>query len=124
MCLLASVTSWDRQRIVCTASSHHDPDHPIARAGRLSALCGIEYAAQAMAAHGGLTGTGDTPRAGYLASVRGLAFHRDRLDDLPGDLTIEAEQAMAEGDHVIYRFLITHQGQPVLSGQAAVVLSA
>jgi predicted hotdog family 3-hydroxylacyl-ACP dehydratase len=124
MSLLGSVASWDQSRIACTAASHRDADHPMARNGKLSALCGIEYAGQAMAAHGGLTGAGGKARVGYLASVRGLAFHRDRLDDLPGDLTIEAEQAMAEGDHVIYRFQITHEGAPVMSGQAAVVLSA
>ncbi len=76
MCLLDAVRFWDETTIVCTASSHHHPDNPLASHGTLDAVCGIEYAAQAMAVHGALTATaGRRPAAGYLASVREVTCH-------------------------------------------------
>ena len=54
MCLLHAVSQWDERRIVCEALSHVDPDNPLRAQGRLGAANGVEYAAQAMAVHGGL----------------------------------------------------------------------
>src|SRR5262245_31742207 len=89
MCLLDSVRFWDSTTILCLASSHRDAEHPLASRGRLDTVCGIEYAAQAMAVHGGLTAiAGRRPAAGYLASVRDVSCHADRLDLLPADLEI------------------------------------
>ncbi|MBP2229532.1 putative hotdog family 3-hydroxylacyl-ACP dehydratase [Azospirillum agricola] len=126
MRLLDGVLSWDRSRIRCTASSHRDPGNPLRHAGRLAALCGVEYAAQAMAAHGGLTGAaeGRPPAAGYLASLRDLACHVGRLDDIAGDLVVEAENLTGEGNRVIYAFTIHADGAELLSGRAAVVIDA
>jgi predicted hotdog family 3-hydroxylacyl-ACP dehydratase len=123
MCLLDAVLSWDADRITCVASSHRAPHHPMAQDGRLDALCGIEYAAQAMAVHGGLTAASlKPPKGGYLASVRDVACHVERLDDLVGDLTIVADRLLGESRQVIYRFELCCVGKPILCGRAAVVL--
>jgi predicted hotdog family 3-hydroxylacyl-ACP dehydratase len=123
MCLLDEVTAWDERSIRCRATSHRDLGNPLAVAGRLGAACGVEYAAQAMALHGALAGTvGGRPAAGYLASLRALVLKVDRLDDLAGDLVIEAERLAGEGTSVSYRFGLSHADVPLLSGRAAVIL--
>jgi predicted hotdog family 3-hydroxylacyl-ACP dehydratase len=125
MCLLDSVLSWDAGTIRCAASSHRDPANPLAREGRLAAVCGVEYAAQAMALHGRLAGAvGERPRVGFLASVREMACRVAHLNDLPGDLLVEAEQLMGSDERVIYRFALACGGAEIVSGRAAVVLQA
>jgi len=123
MCLLDRVTFWDERTIQCVAASHRDAGNPLAADGRLGAACGVEYAAQAMAIHGGLSGAvGQRPKAGYLMSLRGLTVHRPYLDDLKDDLVVAAERLAGEGAQVSYRFTLTCAGQPVLEGRAAVLL--
>jgi predicted hotdog family 3-hydroxylacyl-ACP dehydratase len=123
MCLLDGVLEWDASRIRCMSRSHRDAANPLRVDGHLPALCGVEYAAQAMAVHGGLAGaTQGKPRAGYLASLREVEWRRDRLDDLDGDLVVEAEQEASDGSRVIYSFTLRVGTVQVLSGRAAVVL--
>lgn len=125
MCLLDAVTEWDAQRIRCTASSHRAPDNPLRAHDRLDAACGIEYAAQAMAAHGALLAAADgAPRAGYLASVRGVDLHVARLDDIAADLEVEAERLSGDDTTILYGFRVSAAGRELLSGRAAVVLDA
>ncbi|KAA0579567.1 hydroxymyristoyl-ACP dehydratase [Azospirillum sp. B21] len=124
MCLLDGVLSWDETHIRCIARSHRDPDNPLRHAGRLAVLCGVEYASQAMAVHGGLTGGGTRPAAGYLASLRDLACHVERLDDVADDLIIDVENLTGEGSRVIYAFSVTAADRELLSGRAAVVIDA
>jgi len=124
MCLLDGVLSWDRNRIRCTARSHRAADNPLRHAGRLAVLCGVEYASQAMAVHGGLIADGVRPAAGYLASLRDLSCHVARLDDIAEDLVIDAENLTGEGSRVIYAFSITAGDRELLSGRAAVVIDA
>ena len=54
MCLLDGVLEWNPTKIKCVSQSHHDENNPMLIAGQLPAMCGIEYAAQAMAVHGGV----------------------------------------------------------------------
>lgn len=125
MCLLDGVVEWDANRISCVSRSHRDADNPLRMEGRLPAVCGVEYAAQAMAVHGGLAGkTAGRPRAGYLASLRDVVCRGGRLDDLEGDLVVEAEQVAGDGAQVIYRFRLRVGTIEVLSGQALVVLDS
>jgi predicted hotdog family 3-hydroxylacyl-ACP dehydratase len=125
MCLLDGVVHWDEERIRCVSRTHLDAGNPLRAGGRLPTLCGIEYAAQAMAVHGGLArGTRAKPRVGYLASVRGLACRRGRLDDLDGELVIEAERLMGDEGRVMYEFRLMAGESEVLSGRAAVVLES
>lgn len=123
MCLLDGVLSWDATRIHCESTTHRSVTNPLRRAGRLGILCGVEYAAQAMALHAALAGGAmSPPRRGYLASLRALSCHHDRLDLLPGVLTIEAESLHRDVDRVIYGFAVRHENQVLLDGRAAVVL--
>ncbi len=125
MCLLDAVTEWDDLRIRCKASSHHHADNPLRAHDRLGAACGIEYAAQAMAAHGALLAAADcAPRAGYLASVRSVELHVTRLDDIDADLDIEAERLSGDNNIIIYGFRVSVAGRELLSGRATVVLDA
>lgn len=91
----------------------------------LLALCGIEYAAQAMAVHGAWDAKFDKkPRAGYLAALRDVACDRMRLDDVNDDLIIEAEKLMGDEARVIYQFSIQAGTDRIISGRATVVLDA
>ncbi|MGH7101585.1 MAG: phosphotransferase [Acetobacteraceae bacterium] len=81
MVLLDEVLGWDEVEITCAARSHLDANNPLRRGGRLGAACGIEYGLQAAAVHGALL-AGTTPlAAGFLAALRGVALHVERLDD-------------------------------------------
>jgi len=124
MCLLAGVTRWDDAGIDCIAEGHRAATNPLRRDGRLGILCGVEYAAQAMALHGALRAPGDRPRGGFLASLRNVAWHTDRLDLLPGPLLVAAERLHGEADRVIYNFELRHGDHLLLEGRAAVVLAA
>lgn len=125
MCLLDHVDSWDAQHIHCSASSHRAPDNPLRAHGRLGAACGIEYAAQAMAAHGALLVAADSaPRAGYLASVRGVELRVARLDDIAADLRIEAERMSGDDNTILYGFSVFAGQELLLNGRAIVVLDA
>ena len=78
-----------------------------------------------MAVHGRLSDVlKHRPMAGYLVSVRALSLHRAYLDDLGGDLLVEAEMLAGEGTRVSYRFSLSCLGAPILEGRAAVLLEA
>lgn len=125
MCLLGRVTHWDARHIRCTASSHRHADNPLRAHDRLGVSCGIEYAAQAMAAHGALLAASDSsPGAGYLASVRGVELQVARLDDIAADLDIEAERLSGDDNIILYGFRVSAAGCTLLSGRATVVLNA
>lgn len=125
MCLLDGVVRWDPARIRCISRTHRDIENPLRAGGQLPAVCGIEYAAQAMAVHGGLAGTiGSRPKSGYLVSLRDVIFRQSRLDNLEGDLVVDAEQLMGDQNRVIYQFALRVGTVEVLSGRATVVLDA
>ena len=126
MCLLDCVETWDEQQILCRAVSHRNADNPLRAKGRLSSICGIEYAAQAMAVHGALLSPpGSTiARVGYLVSVRGTQIHVPRLDDIAADLLIEATCITRNENNILYQFSVSAAGQLLLDGRAAVVLDA
>ena len=97
MCLLDEVLTWNTSRVQCRSSSHRDRSNPLRSHDRLAAVCGIEYAAQAMAVHGALIASRLTASrkneaiVGYLASVRNVVLHANRLDDVEADLVATAE---------------------------------
>jgi len=130
MCLLDAVQAWDEESIRCEASSHRAADNPLRAYGRLGAACGIEYAAQAMAVHGALVaesagaGAAAAPRAGYLAGVRGVTLHVDRIDTATGPLTVLAQRITGDANTVLYSFSVQAGTQALLSGRAIVVLDA
>ena len=108
-----------------TSSAHRDADNPLRSGDELSALCGIEYAAQAMAVHGAWGGMIDKkPRAGYLASLRDVTCRIMRLDTLHDDLVIDVEKLMGDEARAIYQFTLHAGSSEVMSGRATVVLDA
>jgi predicted hotdog family 3-hydroxylacyl-ACP dehydratase len=136
MCLLDEVLNWDATQIRCRSATHRGTDNPLRAQGRLGAVCGIEYAAQAMAVHGALVGS-SAPLAssmsgevrdslgaavGYLASVRGVTLHVGRLDDLQGDLIACAQRLAGDARTVLYEFKVTCEGHTVLEGRASIVI--
>ncbi|RQR38660.1 hotdog family protein [Burkholderia sp. Bp9142] len=130
MCVLDRVEAWDAARIRCSATSHRDPHNPLRSRGRLAAVCGIEYAAQAMAVHGALLGAQPArteharPRAGYLASVRNVDAFVDRLDTFALPLIVDAERIGGDDRSVLYGFALRCGERVLLSGRAAVMLDA
>lgn len=125
MCLLDGVLECNAQRIRCVSNTHRDADNPLRSGNELSVLCGIEYAAQAMAVHGVWGGQIDKkPRAGYLVGLRDVTCKTMRLDTLLDDLIIDAEKLMGDEARVIYQFTLHAGESEIMSGRATVVLDA
>jgi predicted hotdog family 3-hydroxylacyl-ACP dehydratase len=125
MCLLDAVIECDDAHIVCSASSHRRADHPLRSRGRLSAVVAIEYAAQAMAAHGAALAQRDAPpAAGFLTAVRSVHYGVDRLDTLPDNLRCEATRLSGDARNILYAFEVRAGAQTVANGRATVMLEA
>lgn len=125
MLLLDGVRGWDATSIRCWSRQHRAPDNPLRQDGRLGVLCAIEFAAQAMALHGGISGMiGARPRAGYIASLREIACRCERLDDIAGDLEIEATLLMGDAAQVAYSFAVRGAARDLVTGRATVILDA
>jgi predicted hotdog family 3-hydroxylacyl-ACP dehydratase len=124
MCLLERVIEWDDQHVVLETATHRSPDNPLRSNGRLRALQLCEYGAQAMAVHGGLRGTvtGVKPKPGMLVSLRAVKFTCEYVDDLPGELRVEAECLQADAGSLQYSFRVRHGETLLAEGRAAVVL--
>ncbi len=122
MSLLSEIVRFDEETITCRAISHRDPAHPLREHGILPGLCAIEYAAQAMAAHGALTDP-RTPRSGMLAAVRDVTLNVERLDDIADDLTLTARRLIDGRRQILYEFVVQAGGKELLRGRAAVVLA-
>jgi predicted hotdog family 3-hydroxylacyl-ACP dehydratase len=126
MFLLDRVEHWTGAAIHCTATSHHDADHPLRTASGLLAPCAIEYAAQAMALHAVLCGPAAAASSpGMLASVRDVRFAAPRLDRVPGALHVRAERLGADTRVLQYRFVVADEAGSVFAeGRATIVLDA
>jgi predicted hotdog family 3-hydroxylacyl-ACP dehydratase len=125
MCLLERIDAWSAQGVRCAAVSHRASDNPLRAHGRLSAVCGIEYAVQAMAAHGALLAApAAPPRAGYLAGAREVELHVARLDDIDAELIVAADCRCGDGYTVLYDFSICADERLLLRGRVTVVLDA
>jgi predicted hotdog family 3-hydroxylacyl-ACP dehydratase len=122
MCLLDTVEYWDAERVVCRTSQHRSPGNPLRANSRLSSIHGIEFAAQAMAVHGGLLSPkGAAPSAGLLVSLRDCVLHCERLDVLDAPLTVEARRITGDNGLAMYGFSVTAD-KLVIEGRASVLL--
>lgn len=125
MCLLERIDVWSPLGIACTAVSHRAPNNPLRAHGRLGASCGIEYALQAMAAHGALLVAPEAPpRVGYLTSAREVELHIGRLDDIDADLIVAAQLRCGDDHTLLYDFKISARERVLLNGRVTVVLDA
>jgi predicted hotdog family 3-hydroxylacyl-ACP dehydratase len=123
MCLLDEILGFDERSVVCRTASHRSLGNPLRCDGRLPAIAGIEYGAQAMAVHGALQAEG-IPQGGMLAGVRSVCCHARYLDDESGPLTVRAERLVAEGSRLLYAFVVEGAKSELISGRIAVVLAA
>jgi predicted hotdog family 3-hydroxylacyl-ACP dehydratase len=130
MCLLDEVLTWNPVRVQCRSTTHRDVTNPLRAHDRLAAVCGIEYAAQAMAVHGALiasritSSTQSATVAGYLASVRNVSLYANRLDDIDGDLVATAELVTGDEHTVLYDFTVSAGERTLLAGRATIVFNA
>ncbi len=136
MCLLDEVLDWNLSHLRCTSREHRSLSNPLRLGHQLSAVCGIEFAAQAMAVHGALVDDAlvhgkltnsegsEEPRHGYLMSLRQVKLNTTRLDDIIDDLDIYVERIGGDGVTVIYEFRVTAQAHQLLSGRAAIFTNA
>lgn len=125
MILIDRVVAWDAGAIHCRARSHGNPGNPLRAEGRLGAINGVEYAAQAVALHGALLRQCaiDGPAApalrvqGYLAALREVKLHVDRLDSVAADLEIDAERDAGLDGGASYRYRIRDGARVLQSGR-------
>lgn len=124
MCLLDSVNTFDANQIHCTAASHRFSNNPLRENDMLHAVCGVEYAAQAMAVHGVLLSKKNTsqPRGGRLASVRSVDIFVTRLDTIEENLDVYATLHMNDENSMMYEFTVSTPSQILLQGKATVIL--
>ncbi len=124
MCLLEAILAWDDATLRARAVSHRDPRNPLRSDDRLRALHACEYAAQAMAVHGGLLARRAGRRAppGVLAALRDVRLHVARLDDLPGALEVEVRQLLAEASGWLYAFRVVHAETLLAEGRATILM--
>ena len=131
MCLLERVLDWDASGLACLGRvvTGDDGPHPLARVGRLPSVAAIEYAAQAMALHGGLIleqagdGNPPPPSRGFLAGLRGVHLSRRWIPVGTGPLRIRVDRFAGDALQVLYDFTVTGDG-PIAAGRAVVVLDA
>lgn len=123
MCLLERVLEWDGERLVVETGSHRSGDNPLRRDGMLAAVHALEYAAQAMAVHGGLRAAegGESLPGGFLAAGRRIELHVPRLDDLPGLLRVEVQEQFRQAGNLIYTFRVAAGDRRVAEGEATVL---
>jgi predicted hotdog family 3-hydroxylacyl-ACP dehydratase len=123
MCLLDNVVDWTADRIHTQSGGHRDPDHPLRHNGRLAALHLIEYAAQAMAIHGGLSAqaAGERAAPGMLVSARAVKLQVDRIDDLALPIDVRASRLVASGGGWLYAFEVDCGPQRLAEGRVAVL---
>ncbi len=125
MVMLDAVTNWDAAQINCASMQHAETGNPLRQSGRLHAISGIEFAAQAIALHGLLKARpGGQVQAAAIAGLKSVSWSRPYLDDANGPLAISARAAAQLGDGAQYRFEIRDgSGLLLVEGQALVVFS-
>ena len=122
MVLIDRVIAVDDRSIDCVTSSHRRDDNPLCARGRLPAVCGAEYGAQAAAIHGpALQRTRQRP--GQLVLLRDIAWRVPDLSVIETPLTVRAERLHSDANSIAYRFLILSEGDEVVTGECGVILS-
>jgi len=121
--MIERVLRWDEAEILVATTRHRAADNPLRHEGRLAAVHLAEFAAQSMAIHGGLrtVAAGGKPQPALLVSARDLAFTRDFIDDLPGEIEITARMLLANAGNWQYEFAVRHAGAVIGSGRVAAI---
>jgi predicted hotdog family 3-hydroxylacyl-ACP dehydratase len=122
MCLWEHIVAWDDARIVLETHTHRSLNNPLRVNGKLRAVHLCEYGAQAMAVHGALKAAPERAPPGMLVSLRSVTLARDYIDDLADALRVEAVCLQASDSSQQYSFKVTHSGETIAEGRAAVLL--
>lgn len=126
MVLIGAVRAWDDSKISCVANSHLAANNPLRVNGLLSVYTGVEYAAQAMAAHARLTAPAaqetTAPRKGFLAVASKLSASVQNLDTINAELQIDLEMIAANADSSMYSFVLSADQSVLLTGQLMAVM--
>jgi predicted hotdog family 3-hydroxylacyl-ACP dehydratase len=124
MCLIDEVTAWDADVVHCRTQTHTSRENPLRADGRLGAICGVEYAAQAVAIHHAILLEHQAPAAmpaapvqGYLAALRDLETLVERLDALLQPLEIIASRYAAIDGGAIYDFIVRQEKLTLQTGR-------
>jgi predicted hotdog family 3-hydroxylacyl-ACP dehydratase len=124
MCLLEHIIDWDEQSVRLETATHRSTTNPLRFNDKLRAIHLCEYGAQAMAVHGALKAQAIGGRAppGMLVSLRAVSFNCDYVENLPGNLRVEARCLQASDASQQYSFCVSHAGAVLAEGRAAVLL--
>lgn len=133
MVLLDSVEKWSEAEIVCSSSSHTKSDNPLRVNGVLSVYAGVEYAAQAMAAHNALNARdvevggeaespAQKPRQGVVAVASKIEASVLCLDEDPSPMVILVKSLDGTGDSSLYQFEIRQGDELRVAGRLLVML--
>lgn len=122
MVLLDRVLACDGETILCVADSHRDPANPLQRRGRLPAMAAVEYAAQAAALHGAISGQRDAGAGAVLGGVKDMIAATACLDDIPEMLAVRVTLLLARDNGAVYSFEVGPQsGGAVAEGRFTVM---
>jgi len=126
MCLLERIDHWDAISVVVATTTHRDPANPLASPFGLRAIHLCEYGAQAMAVHGGLTANarGERAHPGLLVSLRDVTLGCDYVQDLEGELLVEARRLHESDTAWQYEFRVTNAGKLLAQGRATVSVAS
>lgn len=116
MRLIDQIVSADERAIQCLAVDHNDTKFPLRLEGVLFTATLVELGAQAAAAHASLF-TMRQNHTGLLVALQNLVPSRPCVEDIPGPLTIHADQRHADANGSIYRFRVTAGDIDLLSSQ-------
>ena len=124
MCLLERIVGWDDTHVQLATQSHARADNPLRHAGRLSVVMLCEYGAQATTVHGGLLAarTGGRAPPGFLVSLRDVTLTGVALEQLAGEIDVQATRLHGDGSGWQYTFAVSHQGRLLASGRTAIML--
>lgn len=125
MCLLDRIEDWSEDGIVCHATSHRRPDHPLRDENGLRGSCAIEYAAQAVAAHGALLRRAPDGKAamGFLTAIRDVTVSPARLDEIETPLTVRADLVLQREAGSIYGFTVAAGAEVIVTGRLSVIVT-
>ena len=123
MCLVDSVLAWTASHIVCASGCHRDKHNPLMTGDVLPAICGVELAAQAIAAHIALTAPLSRQSfIGVLGGVTNVELHVSSLETIEGDLEIMGTCLHAQERAFIYRFSLNGEGRRLVAGRASIFI--
>lgn len=126
MVLIHSPLGYNQEQLQCTCLLENAGHHPLAIDGVLSVYAGVEYAAQAMAAHARLTAHADAasaPRKGFVAVASKLNAEVANLNSLGESIVVSVCLLASNKDSSMYSFNIHASQQLLLSGQLMAVLA-